>query len=145
MAAAGAHIAATQDPITYGGSPAISQEPVQRKASHSTGSYNEKDEKEAHVVDHENILAKDTEDVEAARTRRENMYHKVRFMLSCALNRAQHALVATIHSGWACPPHSRLVDQFNDLEGHPAQMDCPDPFRLVLYLVSFWPGPCYHG
>ncbi|KAJ7497101.1 Na+ dependent nucleoside transporter C-terminus-domain-containing protein [Mycena latifolia] len=75
MAAAGAQIAATQDPTTPVASPAISQEPVQRKTTRSTGSYNEK---EAHPVDHEAVLAKDTEDVEAARTRRENMYSKFR-------------------------------------------------------------------
>ncbi|KAJ7124936.1 Na+ dependent nucleoside transporter C-terminus-domain-containing protein [Mycena epipterygia] len=68
---------ATSEPTpTYDGSSAIAQEPVQRKGSRSTASFNEK---EAHpVADHEMMLAKDTEDVEAARTRRQNLYHKGR-------------------------------------------------------------------
>jgi hypothetical protein len=73
MAAAGPQIVATQDPISYGGAPALA-EPVQRKGSRSTESLNEK---ESHPVDHEAILAKDTEDVEAARSRRQNLMHKV--------------------------------------------------------------------
>ncbi|KAJ7928597.1 Na+ dependent nucleoside transporter C-terminus-domain-containing protein [Mycena leptocephala] len=74
MAAAGPQIVATQDPISYGGAPALA-EPVQRKGSRSTESLNEK---ESHPVDHEAILAKDTEDVEAARSRRQNLMHKFR-------------------------------------------------------------------
>ncbi|KAJ7690616.1 Na+ dependent nucleoside transporter C-terminus-domain-containing protein, partial [Mycena rosella] len=39
----------------------------------------------AHPVDHEGVLAKDTEDVEAARTRRQNFYHKARPFILAAL------------------------------------------------------------
>ncbi|KAJ6497866.1 Na+ dependent nucleoside transporter C-terminus-domain-containing protein [Mycena sanguinolenta] len=56
--------------------PVISNEPVQRKGSRSTQSLNEKEAQPA--VDHEAILAKDSEEVEAARTRRQNLGHKLR-------------------------------------------------------------------
>ncbi|KAJ7078885.1 Na+ dependent nucleoside transporter C-terminus-domain-containing protein [Mycena belliarum] len=70
MAAAGVPVPATHEPAGP-----ISQEPVQRKSSRSTASFNEK---EAVPVDHDAVLARDTEDVEAARTRRDTAYSKAR-------------------------------------------------------------------
>ncbi|KAJ7755724.1 Na+ dependent nucleoside transporter C-terminus-domain-containing protein [Mycena maculata] len=72
---------ATQEPATYGG---ISQEPVQRKGSRSSGeSYNEK---KSHLpVDHEMMLAKDTEEAEEARTARQSLYNKLRPFILGAL------------------------------------------------------------
>ncbi|KAJ7874704.1 Na+ dependent nucleoside transporter C-terminus-domain-containing protein [Mycena olivaceomarginata] len=56
--------------------PAISNEPVQRKGSRSTESFHEKQANPA--VDHEAVLAKDSEEVEEDRTRRQNLMHKLR-------------------------------------------------------------------
>ncbi|KAJ7782883.1 Na+ dependent nucleoside transporter C-terminus-domain-containing protein [Mycena metata] len=70
-----AYSAASADPVAYEAAP-VTSEPVQRKGSRSTASLNEK---QVHpVTDHENMLAKDTEEVEAARTRRQETYHKLR-------------------------------------------------------------------
>lgn len=135
MSAAGALIAATADPITYGGAPATPQEPVQRKGSRSTESFNEKD---AHpAVDHETMLAKDTEDVEAARTRRQDIYRKVRGRVPVlhATNLNANTTAPPFHPGCDRAAHPRLVDQRDNSEGNPASVDRPDPLCLVLHSV----------
>ncbi|KAF7321497.1 hypothetical protein MKEN_00670500 [Mycena kentingensis (nom. inval.)] len=68
--------------VPYASSPAIAQEPVQRKSSRSTESLNEK---QAPTDPEAVILAKDTEEVEEARHRRHNLYQKGRPFILAAL------------------------------------------------------------
>jgi hypothetical protein len=78
--------------------PAISNEPVQRKGSRSTESFHEKQANPA--VDHEAVLAKDSEEVEEDRTRRQNLMHKVGIPVVCPISSNNVQTPSSAHSSW---------------------------------------------